>query len=82
LLIDRLQRVCVAGAEPTWAMVTSGVPQSSILGTILFLIYINDIGARKVNHLLKFANDTKLIGSVGSQADTRSLQDDVDIFSQ
>ena len=55
-------RVTIEGMASQWKLVTSGVPQSSIIGPILFLIYINDIGSDiSTDSLLHlFADDAKL----------------------
>ena len=58
-LTDRRQRVCISGAESDWQKVISGVPQGSILGPVLFVIFINDTYSTVVSSLLKFADDTK-----------------------
>ena len=58
-LTDRRQRVCISGVESDWQNVISGVPQVSILGPMLFVIFINDIDSSVVSSLLKFVDDTK-----------------------
>ena len=66
-LSDRLQRVCLDGVSSSWKRVWSGVPQGSVLGPILFLIFVNDLDNDLAYNVLKFADDTKLYGIVHCQ---------------
>ena len=55
----------------------SGVPQGSVLGHILFLIYINDLENEIGSNILKFADDTNIFRRVESQEDRHKLQFDL-----
>ena len=56
----------------------SGVPQGSVLGPILFLIYINDLEDDISSKVLKFADDIKVFRKVTNDTDKQSLQDDLE----
>jgi len=72
-----LQRVTLGDTCTEWKDVSSGVPQGSVLGPILFTIYINDIDNNIASKILKFADDTKLIRNVGTVNEVNILRDDL-----
>ena len=59
-LQDRKQRVVLPGANSSWTSIKAGVPQGSILGPLLFLLYINDIVEDIHSSIRLFADDTSL----------------------
>ena len=68
-LTHRRQRVIVDGDISNWKSVLSGVPQGSVLGPILFLIYINDLEDDISSKVLKFVDDTKVFRKVTNDTD-------------
>jgi hypothetical protein len=77
-LADRTQRVVVDGQKSDPAPVTSGVPQGSVLGPILFLVYINDMPECITSNCRLFADDTIVYREVNCDADALLLQQDLD----
>ena len=64
LLNCRKQRVLLKGQNSSWKGITSGVPQGTILGPLLFLIYINDLSDGFSSNCKFFADDTFLFSIV------------------
>jgi len=58
-LCGRQQRVVLNGQYSDWKWVLSGVAQGSVLGPLLFVVYINDVDEQIASKILKFADDTK-----------------------
>ena len=58
--------------------VLSGVPQGSVLGPILLLVYIDDLEEGVTGNILKFSDDTKLFRKTKEIGDKKKLQDDID----
>ena len=73
----RKQRVKVNGSMSSWADVTSGVPQGSVLGPILFVIFINDFPSLLQSSVKLFADDAKLYSDVSHANGHLKLQEDL-----
>ena len=81
-LSNRKQRVLVNGTRSEWEPVSSGVPQGSVLGPVLFLVYINDLPKSVKNSIRLFADDTKIYRTVTTDSDCLSLQKDIDSIEE
>ena len=81
-LTDRQMRVSVNNAYSDWAKVTSGVPQGSVLGPLIFLLYAYDIPASVSFKIKLFADDTKIWNAIKTQSDSQSLQAQLDLLSK
>ena len=77
-LTNRHQRIVIRGTYSSWSQVTSGVPQGTILGPTLFLIYVNDIPNVVTSTIKLFADDTKIYRELNNVDDTFALQSDLD----
>ena len=77
-LLDRQQCVTINGQQSSILPVLSGIPQGSILGPLLFIIYINDLPLTiNFSHLFLFADDTKCLSPIHSPTESLNLQRDL-----
>ena len=77
-LTNRTQVVTVNGETSDEGLVTSGIPQGSVLGPLLFVAYINDLPQHADNEIRIFADDTKLFARSDDQQARESIQKDLD----
>ena len=77
-LTGRQQCVIVNGQKSSPGCVTSGIPQGTVLGPLLFVIYINDILENISSDGFLFADDTKIFREITSKEDSLNLQSDID----
>ena len=82
-LSNRRQRVVLNGSSSNWAPILSGVPQGSVLGPLLFLIYINDLECGIISQIKFFADDTSLYSVVKDPVvSALELNHDLEVISQ
>ena len=77
-LNERKQRVILNGTKSSWRDVISGVPQGSVLGPLLFILYLNDLENCISSKVYKFADDTKIARPIVNTNDNAKLQRDLD----
>ena len=77
-LSERSQKVVINGKSSDSAKVTSGIPQGSVLGPILFLVFINDLPEVILAFIKLFADDAKIIGRVNSIMQATTVQISLD----
>ena len=65
-----------------WNAVTSGIPHSSVLGQILFIIYISDLPTTAESMVHFFADDTKIYMKIATENDCIELQNALDILQE
>lgn len=78
LLSDRRQRVVLDGTASSWLPATSGVPQGSVLGTVLFVVFINDLPDVVKSWIYMYTDDTKITRQIATVCDCAILQMDLD----
>ena len=78
-LSGRQQRVRIQGQFSEWQFVSNGIPQGSVLGPLLFVLYINELPSlAKDSNIYLFADDMNIFKGIYNNDDMHKLQDDMD----
>ena len=77
-LSDRRQRVVINGERSAWKNVISGVPQDSVIGPTMFVLFINDMPEVVTSCIEMFAGDAKVFEAIMTEQDRSDLQEDLD----
>ena len=77
-LTNRNQKVVINGTSSEIELVKSGIPQGSVLGPTLFIIFINDLPDEIKTYIKIFADDTKIFNAIKTSQDSNILQEDID----
>ena len=70
------------GEMSSWVTVTNGIPQGSVIGPVLFLVYINDLPAKLQSKVQLFADDTIVYMAVTNKTDAAILQKDLKLLKE
>ena len=81
-LHGRTQEVIVNGEKSVKAPVISGIPQGTVLGPVLFVVYINDLLENIKSDGLMFADDTKIFRPIATLDDALTLQNDINVLEE
>ena len=81
-LSNRVQQVVLNGHKSSTIPVTSGVPQGSVLGPLLFTMFVNEIPSIVSSPVLLFADDTKIFRVIRNREDYTALQSDLDLLQR
>ena len=76
-LNSRIQQVVINGESSECKDVTSGIPQGSLLGPLLFVIFINDLPHQVKSNMYLFVDDTKVFRRISTKKDEEILQKDI-----
>ena len=80
-MVGRKQRVNVNGIFSDWIVVGSGIPQGTVLGPVLFVVFVNDMPGCIERACKLFADDTEVYVGAGSQLGRMQLQYDLDVLA-
>ena len=72
-LLDRTQLIYLSGTHPSCSPITCGIPQGLMLGSLLYLVYVNDMSAVVKNKLLLYVDDSGILVSSKNKQDIEQL---------